>query len=391
MSSVELNAGHAGPLAGVRVLDLSSVVMGPFATHILAGLGADVVKVEPPEGDIIRHVGPMANPAMGHIFLHLNRGKRSVVLDLKRAADLATFKRMIPAFDVLIFNVREQAMKRLGLDYASVQGLHPRMIYVSASGYGDKGPYAGRPAYDDLIQGATGLAWANQVATAGEPRYVPAMIADRMSGLHAVYCVTAALYSRERSGIGQQVTVSMYEAMAQSVLGDHLAGRTFEPAQGPAGYSRMLTPDRRPYRTKDGYLCALIYNDGHWTRFFGEIGRNDLAGDPLFASITSRAARINDVYAFVATTLVERSSAEWSTIFDRADIPYSRVNSIDDLVTDPQLLASELLGTELHPTEGLLRTLGQPTSWSGTPLVTARPAPRLGQHTDEVLAEFAVC
>jgi crotonobetainyl-CoA:carnitine CoA-transferase CaiB-like acyl-CoA transferase len=379
----------AGPLDGVRVLDLTSVVMGPFATHTLAALGAEVVKVEPPEGDNMRHVGPMRSAGMGHVFLHLNRGKQSVVLDLKQPAARAALERMIPAFDVLICNVRPDAMARLGLDYDACAHLNPRLVYVSACGYAPAGPQNGRPAYDDLIQGAAGLPWLLQQHGVPEPRYVPTMLADRMSGLHAVYAVTAALYARERTGRGQLVTVPMFEAIAQMVLGDHLAGRSFEPPLGPAGYARLLTPERRPYRTADGWLGVLVHNDGHWRRFFDAIGAPaDVRADPRFASIGTRAANIGAVYGYVAARIAERTTAEWEGVLAAADIPFARVSSIDDLVADPQLAASGLVAREAHPSEGTLRTLGQPTAWSGTPLDPIAPTPRLGEHTAAVLARF---
>lgn len=380
----------SGPLAGVKVLDLTSVVMGPFATQILASLGAQVTKVETPEGDNMRHVGPMRNPGMGHIFLHANQGKRSVVLDLKQEAGREAALKLAEASDVLISNVRPQALARLGLDYGSVRERNPRLIHVSCCGFDQEGPYAARPAYDDLIQGATGVSWLMQQSGTAEPAYAPVTLADRVTGLHAVYAVTAALYARERSGHGQAVVVPMFEAMTQFVFGDHLAGIGFEPPLGDAGYARLLTAHRRPYRTLDGYLCVLIYNDKHWRSFFDAIGQGGrMAQDACFATHSARAANIDAVYEEVATLMRERSTQQWRALLDAADVPNMPMNSPQELLDDPQHQATGFIRTVDHPTEGRLRTTGCPTRWSHTPPPSALPpAPQLGQDTRKVLREL---
>lgn len=380
---------RSGPLAGVKILDLTSVIMGPYATQILASLGAEVTKVETPDGDNMRHVGPMRNPGMGHIFLHANQGKRSIVLDLKRTEGREAVLRLAEQTDVLITNVRPQAMARLGLDYDSVRERNPGIIHVSCCGFGQDGPYAAKAAYDDLIQGATGLPWLMQRYGAKDPCYAPVTMGDRVTGLHAVYAVTTALYVREKNGVGQAVVVPMFEAMAQFVLGDHLAGLSFDPAQGDPGYARLLTSHRRPYRTKDGYLCVLIYNDKHWRNFFEAIGDPDrFTRDHRFSSHSNRAAHIDEVYAEVAQLMLQRTVAEWETLLDAADIPNMPMNSPQDLLDDAHLQAVGFIRNIEHPTEGALRTTGNPTSWSHTPLDTeADPAPQLGQHSAEVLRE----
>jgi crotonobetainyl-CoA:carnitine CoA-transferase CaiB-like acyl-CoA transferase len=380
---------RSGPLSGIKILDLTSVIMGPYATQILASLGADVTKVETPDGDNMRHVGPMRNPGMGHIFLHANQGKRSIVLDLKRPAGQEAALRLARQTDVLITNVRPQALARLGLDYASVKERNPKIIHVSCCGFGQEGPYAAKAAYDDLIQGATGLPWLMQRYGAEEPCYAPVTMGDRVTGLHAVYAVTTALYARERSGEGQAVVVPMFEAMAQLVLGDHLAGLSFDPPEGEAGYARLLTSHRRPYQTRDGYLCVLIYNDKHWKNFFTAIGDPDrFTRDPRFSSHGKRAAHIDEVYAEVAQLMLQRTVAEWEALLDAADIPNMPMNSPQDLLDDRHLQAVGFIRNAEHPTEGRLRTTGNPTSWSHTPLdAHAAPAPRLGQHSAEVLRE----
>jgi crotonobetainyl-CoA:carnitine CoA-transferase CaiB-like acyl-CoA transferase len=379
----------AGPLAGVRILDLTTVILGPTATQILASLGAEVTKIETPEGDNMRHVGPMKNPGMGHIFLHANQGKRSIVLDLKKPQGREAALRLAAGHDVLISNVRPQALARLGLDYESVKQHNPRIIHVSCCGFGQDGPYAARAAYDDLIQGATGLPWLMQQYGAPEPCYTPTTLSDRLTGLHAVYAVTTALYAREKSGCGQAIVVPMFEAMAQFVLGDHMAGLSFEPPQGAPGYARLLTPHRRPYKVKDGYLCVLIYNDKHWKNFFEAIGdARRYYDDPMFATHGARAANIDAVYAEVARLLQARTVAEWQQLLDAADIPNMPVNSPEDLLHDEHLRATGFLRDVEHPTEGMLHVMGTPTSWSGTPpAAECAPAPQRGEHSADVLRE----
>ena len=377
-----------GPLTGVKVLDLTSVVMGPFATQILASLGAEVVKVESPEGDNMRHVGPMHHAGMGHIFLHANQGKRSVVLDLKQAEAREALLRMAEQSDVLISNVRPQALARLGLDYASVRARNARIIHVTCCGFGQNGPYANKPAYDDLIQGATGLPWLMQRYGAEAPCYAPITLADRVTGLHAVYAVAAALYAREKNGVGQAVEVPMFEAMTQFVLGDHLAGLSFDPPRGEPGYARLLTSHRRPYQTRDGYLCVLIYNDKHWESFFTAIGDlQRFKQDERFFTHTQRAAHIDAVYSHVADIMRTRCTAEWQALLDAADIPNMPMNSPQELLDDPHLQATGFIRNTEHPNEGRLRTPGNPTRWSHTPCTDPGPAPQLGQHTVQVLRE----
>jgi len=380
--------GRSGPLAGVRIIDLTTVVMGPFATQILADMGADVVKVEPPEGDVLRNIAPMRHSGMGHIFLHHNRNKRSIVLDLKQAAGRAALLRLARDADVLIYNVRPQAMARLKLAYEDLRAASPRIIYVGAYGYGEGGRYAGQPAYDDLIQGMAGLPWMTHAAGADRPRYVPTAISDRITGLAAVNAVTAALYGRERTGKGQSVEVPMFETLAHMVLGDHLCGRTFEPPADPVRYERMLAPHRVPYATKDGHVCVLVYNDKQWRSFFRLVGREELFDSDLrFSSQEARSRNINEVYAFVAEQMAMRTSAEWLRLLKEADIPSAPLNSVDDVIDDPHLAESGFFRMTEHPTEGRLRMMSTPLAWSDAPPHALRPAPRLGEHSVEILRE----
>jgi len=376
-----------GPLAGIRILDLTTVVMGPFATQILGDMGAEIIKVEAPAGDNMRWVGPMKHPGMGHIHMHLNRNKRSLVLDLKQAAGLAALKRLIPAADALLYNVRPQAMARLGLGYEVVKAINPRLVYVGAFGFSEKGTYAGKPAYDDLIQGAAGVPSLTLEQGSEVPRYAPVTLGDRSVGLQTVIATVGALFHAQRTGAGQAVEVTMFESLSQFVLGDHMGGRTFDPPMGDAGYARLIAPHRRPYGTRDGYLCVLIYNDKHWSNFFDAIDRPDLKLHEHFCTHTARAANIREVYSFVADIMQTRTTAEWQALLDKADIPHAPMHTIDSLIEDPHLNGSGFFPLYDHPTEGRVRTTAPVGEWSETPLSIRRLAPRLGEHSREVLRE----
>ena len=382
-----------GPLHGVKVVDLTSVVLAPFATQVLGDLGADVIKVEVPEGDVMRAPGPMRSPGMGHVYLNANRNKRSIVLDLKRAPAREALLRLLEDTDVFAYNVRPAAMARLRLAYDDVRAVNPRIIYAGAYGFGQNGPYAARPAFDDLIQAMSGSAsllgrsLAGADPQSGAPRYVPINFCDRVTGLHLLYAILAALYARERTGVGQAVEVPMFETMVGFVLGEHLGGRSFEPPLGPMGYTRILASHRRPYRTRDGYLSVLAYNDKQWRAFFDAIGRPELADDERFASQTGRARHIEAVYAFMAETLAQRDTDEWLRLLTAADIPHSPAMSLDDLISDPHLAAVGFFEEYDHPSEGRLRRTGIPTRFSATPGSIRRHPPTIGEHTDEVLRE----
>jgi crotonobetainyl-CoA:carnitine CoA-transferase CaiB-like acyl-CoA transferase len=377
----------SGPLDGVRVLDLTTVVMGPYATQILADFGADVVKVEPPEGDVMRYAWPYRHPGMGHIFLNANRNKRSVVLDLKQPAAREACLALARRCDVLVYNIRPQAMARLKLAYEDIRKENPRVIYVGCFGYSQRGPYAAKAAYDDLIQGAAGIPWLLHRQGAAEPRYAPIIVADRSVGQQVASAVSAALYYREKTGKGQRVDVPMFEHLLQIVLGEHLGGYTFDPQEGDAGYARMLAPDRRPYATKDGYVCALIYNDKQWKAFFEVLGRPEMLHDEKYSSQASRSRNYAEAYAFVAEQMKTRSTAEWIAALEAADIPVQRMNSLADIVADPHLAATGFFRSVEHPTEGRIRSMAVPSEWSESAPRYRRHAPRLGEHTREVLRE----
>ncbi|TDR94994.1 CaiB/BaiF CoA transferase family protein [Enterovirga rhinocerotis] len=381
----------SGPLDGIRILDLSTVILGPYATQVLADLGADVIKVEGPGGDLMRHVGPMRNPGMGHLFMTGNRNKRGIVLDLKRPEARDALLRIAKTVDVLVHNVRPQAMARLGLGYEDVAKVNPGIVYVAAVGFGAGGRYAGKPAYDDLIQGASGLASTMRVVSGSDPRYVPSNIVDRAVGLYCATAISSALVHRERTGEGQAVEVPMLEVFSQLLLGDHLGGLGFDPPTGPPHYGRLMTPHRRPYATKDGHICTLIYTDRHWEGFFRVIGREGtLRSDPRFWPHAVRAANIDAVNAFVAEEMLKRTSAEWRTALEEADIPVMPLNTVESLLDDPHLQDVGLFELMDHPTEGRVRVIRCPSTWSAHEPSIRRHAPALGEHNAEVFAEVGL-
>jgi crotonobetainyl-CoA:carnitine CoA-transferase CaiB-like acyl-CoA transferase len=380
----------AGPLQDIRILDLTTVVMGPAATQILGDLGADIIKVEQPAGDSMRNIGPFRHLQMGPIYLQTNRNKRSVMLDLKTPDGRAALLALAQQVDVLVSNVRPQAMARLGLGYAEVAKLNPRIIYCSAVGYGAGGPQAGKPVYDDLMQATSGVSGLFN-AIDGAPRYAPVNICDRIVGLHLVIAITSALHHRDVSGEGQEIEVPMFETMAQFVLADHMGGAAFVPPLGPMGYKRLLSRTRGPYPTADGNLGIVVYTDAHWRSFSKLIGQPDLMQrDARFVSQESRTQNAEAIGSFLAEQLQRRTTAEWIDLLDGIDIPASRVNSIEDLFNDPHLNAVKLFEEHEHPTEGTLKLARFPLKFSKSPAAIRRLAPNLGEHTDEVLREFGI-
>lgn len=386
---MEPQEGTPRPLDGVRVIDLSNMLMAPYTSQILGDMGADVIKVEAPGGDPVRGIGPMRNPGMGTIFLNVNRSKRSIVLDLKQPAGHAAMLDLLRTADVLLYNRRPQVMARLGLGWDAMHALNPRLIYAGLFGFGQGGPYATRPAFDDLIQGAVGIPALSQRANGHPPTYAPSAIVDRGVALWAVGQINAALVHQLRSGQGQRIDMPMFEMMASFVLGDHMGGETFVPAIGPSGYPRMLVPDRRPFPTSDGHLCVMLYTDRHWRDFFRDLGREaEFDADPRLTSMTSRTENIGSLYRELADLLTTRTTADWLDMFDRLDIPAMPMNDLDELIADPHLAAVGFFATTEHPTEGTLREMAVPATWSATQPAPTRPAPNLGEHGAEILREL---
>lgn len=378
----------SGPLAGVRVIDMTTVLMGPYASQILGDMGADVIKVESPQGDLVRNLGPMQNDQMGALYLHINRSKRAITLDVKQPEGRKVLLRLIESADVLLYNIRPQSMARLGLSYDAVSAVNPKILYVGTFGFGQNGPYAAKPAFDDLIQGAIGLPSLIKMAGSDVPRYVPSNIVDRTVGVFAVSSLCAALYNREKTGQGQRIDIPMFETMVSHLLSDHMSGATFDPPIGPAGYARLLAPERRPYQTKDGFVCAVIYNDKQWASFYEAIEHpQELRTDPRFANLNSRNQNINALQKIVATIFLERTTDEWLSLLEEADIPCMPLHNLESIFEDPHLQEVGLFQWTDHPSEGRMRTIGVPISWSKTQPEPGRPAAMPGQHTDEVLRE----
>jgi crotonobetainyl-CoA:carnitine CoA-transferase CaiB-like acyl-CoA transferase len=373
-----------GPLHGVRVVDLTAVVMGPYCTQIMADMGADVVKVEPPEGDISRYVSVGPAPGMSGVFVNVNRGKRSVVLDLRSEAGVADLRALIAEADVFIHSMRSKAIAKLGFDYDAVAAVNPRIIYTNCYGYSRRGPDADRPAYDDTIQAECGLP-AVQKQLTGEASYVGTIMADKVTGLTALYATMMALFHRERTGEGQEVEISMFETMASFMLVEHANGAMFDPPLGPAIYPRTVAPNRRPYQTKDGYVAALIYNDKHWKAFIESV--RPAWNRAEYATLEMRAKQIDVVYGLVAETMLERTTDEWLALFGELEIPAAPINSPDALFENVQLNAVGLFETIDTP-QGKVRFPGVPTWFSRTPGRVRGPAPELGADTAAVLAEL---
>lgn len=374
-------------LTGLRIVDITTIILGPYATQILGDLGADVVKVEPLEGDLMRAVPPAAEPGLSAIYANHNRNKRSIALDLKHDDGKAVLSRLIASSDALVHNVRQEAMDRLGFGFADARALNPRIVYCAAVGFGSAGPYAGRPAYDDTIQAASGFAGLFQMRD-GTPAYAPTIVADKVVGLHVVYALLAALLHRERSGGGAlEIEVPMFEAMASFSLTEHLAAATFEET-GAMGYHRGLAPHRRPYRTRDGWVAVLPYTTAHWVRALGEIGRTDLAGASWLADNGERSRRTPELYAVMAEAIGQRTTEVWLDTFDRLDIPCARVNQPADLLDDPHMKTIGFFEPDHASPSPIRRALAQPIAVKDMARASDQPAARLGADTRAILADL---
>jgi crotonobetainyl-CoA:carnitine CoA-transferase CaiB-like acyl-CoA transferase len=379
----------AGALAGIRILDLTTVQMGPWCTRICADLGAEVIKVEAPEGDSSRYTGgAVRHRGMSGSFQHNTRGKRSIALDLKQAAARDAILRLAKDCHAFASNIRPAALDRLGLGYEAVRAVNPQIVYLSMVGYGSGGRYAGRPAYDDLIQAASGIPMLLARST-GEPRFIPMAAIDRTVGAAAANALLAGLLAQARQGIGQFIEVPMFETMVQFVLCEHLQGATFDPPTGPPGYPRTLSRSRRPYTTRDGRVIAVLpYNDGQWRRFFEAMGKAEmLRTDPRFADIAARTANIDALYDMVGEEVARRDLAEWLELLPKLDVPHMVPHTLETVLDDPHLADRGFFQFVEHPSEGRLRMMKEPSTWSETPPPEGTHAPRLGQHTREVLAE----
>jgi crotonobetainyl-CoA:carnitine CoA-transferase CaiB-like acyl-CoA transferase len=376
-----------GPLEGVRVIDLTTVVVGPICTRVMADQGADVVKIEPPEGDLLRNLAQGArNPGMASKFLNYNRNKRSICLDLKRPEGIEAVRRLIETADVFVSNVRSPALARLGLDAESLLALNPRLIHCAILAFGLGGRYANRPAYDPIVQSLSGVAGTFHRAI-GEPRFVPMVMTDHMTGLIAAQCIGFALYRREKTGRGEAVEVPMFENMASFVMSEHMGPASFDPPLGPPGDGRLVSPYYRPLATKDGWITISPNTNAQAFAFFDAIGRPELKEDPRFRNAASRSANAAAYFEVRAAGLAQKTTAEWLAILLEKDIPHAAYNSLEGLMEDPHLADVGFFEMEDHPSEGRLKRTAIPNSFSGGMREDRLPTPRLGEQTRELLAE----
>lgn len=382
----------AGALEGIRVIDITTFLMGPVATQMLGDMGADVIKIEPPEGDPTRGIGQKRSPGMGSFFLNLNRNKRSVVLDLKQASGRAQLQSLIAGADVVVHNMRAGAAERLGVDYASLAGRFPRLIHATAQGFGKGGRYFDRPAYDDVIQGLSGVPGLNRRMT-GQPGYIPMLMADKLCGVYLYSAIVTALLHRERAGIGQEVQLPMLEAMTGFNLHEHMADHVFVPepdkAAAPLGYGRVFSAVHRPLGTRDKPLCIVANTDAQWHRLFALIGRSDLRDDARFATIGQRMTHVVELYDLVEAELGTKTREAWLEAFAAAEIPAGPANELEDVRADPHLAETDFFQVFDHESEGQLLMPRSAMMLSAAPAEIRLGPPRLGQHTDEVLGTGA--
>ncbi|MCW2302653.1 crotonobetainyl-CoA:carnitine CoA-transferase CaiB-like acyl-CoA transferase [Rhodovulum sulfidophilum] len=372
-------------LKDVRVVELTTIVLGPMAGQMLGDFGADVVKVEAPNGDLARYVDPRSQAGVSSMFANNNRNKKSIALDLKTAEGREILLKLIDGADVFLHNMRLQAVERLGLGPAELMARNPRLIYCSAIGFGSDGPYAARPAYDDVIQAASGIA-SLPTYTGNDPSYVPGVIADKIAALYAASAISAALVGRGRSGRGCEIEVPMFEVMTSFVMAEHMAAASFDKA-APAGYQRLLNRHRRPFPTSDGWIAVLPYTERHWRRTFEELGRGDVLAQPWFADATERSQHVGEMYEILGQEMPKRATEAWIATFERLDVPHSRVSGLDDLLGDPHLQAVGFFA----PTDDLenrVRSVPQPVRFRAQPSVPDRRAPELGEDGPALLAEL---
>ena len=379
----------SGPLSGLKVLELTSVVLGPWAAQTMADMGANVIKIEAPFGDSNRQLGASRNPGMAALYLSNNRNKRSLVLDLKQESARDALLTIVKDCDVFLHNNRPQVMTKLRLEYEDIKSVNENIIYCGTYGYSKDGPYGEKGALDDSIQAASGIAALNELVL-GEPRYLPTVVADKTTAITVVYSILAALFHRERTGVGQEIEVPMFETMVSFVMAEHIWGEVFEPKMGEAGYTRLMSHHRKPYKTKDGYIAVLPYMNNHWQTFCEKAEREDLIEDERFKDLSSRVKNIDDTYSETGKILATKTTQEWLDIFAETKVPVIVVNSLEDLFHDPHLEAVDFWQSYEHPTEGQLKMPGFPSKFSKTPASIRKHAPKLGEHSKEILAEAGI-
>jgi len=376
-----------GPLSGIRVIDLTINVLGPLSAQILGDMGADVIKIETPDGDPMRSSGQSINHGMASLFMNTNRNKRSVVLDLKTPDGIEALYRLSEKADVFIHSLRPQAAERLGISYSAIKKRNKNIIYAYAPGYRPDGPNCNRPAFDDVIQGESGIAGMIGRST-DEPSYIPMIIADKFCGHVLASAIGMALFSRERTGQGQEVVVPMMETMLSFNLVEHLWTDFLTETTKDLGYARMFSPHRKPYATKDGHICMLAVSDDQWRRLFKVIGRAELATDDRFSDLKARTQNINELYSILAESVATKTTAEWQRLLDEADLPNGAVAKFNEMSTNKYLIETKFFHHYQHPSEGPMVTTSIPVSFGETPGSIRFPPPRLGAHTSEVLKEI---
>ena len=377
----------AGALEGIQILDLTSVGFGPYACQILGDYGAEVIKIEAPEGDITRGIAPFKNKGMGHFFINANRNKRSLILDLKNKKGKAAFFKLVEKSDVVMTSIRPAAMERLGIGFKACKQINPSLIYVALVGFGQSGPYAKRPAYDDIIQGVSGMA-AMQGGREGDPTFVNASVCDKICSQIAAHATLAALYARTESGTGQLVEVPMFESMVGFNLVEHQSGMTFDPPLGSTGYERSMVKYRRPYATRDGFVCALPYTTKHWQSFFSIMHREDMLNDPRVLDPKVRSEKIGELYELVSDLVADWDTEDLLKALEEGDIPHGEATQLNDLKNDGHLEAIGFFQTHEHPTEGTIKLTSPAVKLSETPTNIRRLPPLLGEHSSEILREI---
>lgn len=378
-----------GVLSGYKILDLTSVVLGPFCTQMLGDLGAEVIKIETPEGDVMRHAGPHVSYGMGSIYLTINRNKRALTLDLRKDEAKEILRKLITDADGIIHNIRAGGIRRLGFDYDSVKAINPEILYVHAVGYGSDGVYAERQAYDDLVQCASGMASMLPLQDGSEaPRYFPGLVADKTTGLYAAYAMMAGFLHKERTGRGQFIEVPMLECMVNFTMAENLYGRTFVPPKGGTTYSRSINPQRKPYKTKDGYIGIMPYTTANWADFFKLGGRPELMDDERFSTYPRRTENITELYGHLEEIALLKTTGEWMSELGKSNVPCMKVQSLDEVLEDPQMVDTGFIEERTHPSEGNYLAINNPVKFSDSPVHIYRDAPLMGEDNLAILDEL---
>ena len=376
-------------LNGIRVLDLTSVVLGPYATQMLGDFGAEVIKIESTEGDMFRAVRPGRSEQMGAGFVNCNRNKQSMALNLKSDRGKNIFYRLVETADAVVHNMRTKTAVKLGIGYEDVKARNPKIVYCNAQGFGEKGPLADVPAYDDIIQAASGLAYVN-ADEEGRPRYLPTIVADKVAGLQLTIAGLGALLHKQSTGMGCAVEAPMFEGIVSFLMAEQMAGQSFVPSMGGTGYDRLNAPYRNPFPTADGYIALLPYSKKNWIDFFHLVGRPELAELEIVTDAVKRSENINTLYQMIHEVTPEKTTDEWCELLRNADIPHTKVNYLNELLEDEHLNAVGLFEEYDHPSEGRMRVVRSPFMMQGVEHKADQPTQLLGQANEKILAELGI-